>query len=689
MIENGSAESLGAHLRDGGTNFAVYSPDASRIELCLFSEAGAEISRIDLPSQTGGIWHGFVPGLQSGQLYGFRAHGAYDAERGLRFNPSKLLVDPYARQLHGDVVWGDAVFDFDRESPPEKLVPSYQDSAPFVPKSVVVEPQNGLAGRCSIPWSETLIYELNVRGFSMRHPGVSDEERGKISALATEPLLQHFKALGITSVELLPIHAFVNEEFLYEKGLRNFWGYNSLAYFAADARFLGGSGRDGLKKAIEKLHDANIEVILDVVYNHTAEGGGLGPTLSFRGLANSSYYRLVDNAPAEYVNDTGCGNTINVDQAIVRRLIVDSLCYWVTEFGIDGFRFDLASILGRTSDGFSREHPLFEEIRRAQPLQGVKLIAEPWDVGPGGYRLGAFPPDWAEWNDQYRDTVRRFWSREPGISPNLARRVHGSSDIFEAGGRGPTASVNFVASHDGFTTADAVSFVERHNEANGEGNRDGHRHNFSVNHGVEGTSDDPAILGDRRRHRLNLLATLLFSQGTPMLLAGDDFGNSQAGNNNAYAQDNDTGWTDWSGLSSDPEFFNEVCALVHLRRELPLLRQSRYRHGASVVATGREDIEWFNSDGVTVPPEQWPAIESLGILLSRPDEGEFDWGPTLAVAILFNIHPDDSDFLLPAIDAPGAWMCRYSSDASDSHSVEDRIFKAMGFSIACLTYVEI
>jgi glycogen operon protein len=685
LIENGTPERLGAGIQDGGANFAVYAPDADGIELCLFDESGDETVRIELPARTGGVWHGFVPGIGAGQHYGFRAHGVYDAEAGFRFNPSKLLIDPYAQCLSGQVIWCDAVFDFVRGGEQATLVRSHVDSAPFMPKSVVYAAHQAAASRCQIRWPDTVIYELNVRGFTMRHPAISGQERGRLGALSSEPLLQHFKALGITSVELMPIHAFVDEEFLASKGQRNLWGYNSVGFFAPDARFLGSDGVGSLRHVVQALHAANIEVVLDVVYNHTAEGGRLGPTFSFRGLANSSYYRLAAGSPDEYINDSGCGNTINTDHPIVRRLIVDSLCYWVREFGIDGFRFDLATILGRTPDGFSRKHPLFEQIRQTPELSDIKLIAEPWDVGPGGYQLGAFPVGWAEWNDQYRDTIRRFWGCESGIAPDLARRVHGSADIFEASGRGPPASVNFVASHDGFTMADAVSYVERHNEANGEQNRDGHAHNFGVNHGIEGVSDDPGILAIRRRHRLNLLATLLFSQGTPMLSGGDEFGNSQTGNNNAYAQDNDTGWIDWTGLAADPQFFAEVCVLIRLRQSLPLLGHSVYRHGERTAATGRADIEWFNALGAAIPEDQWPDIASLGILLSRAEDDPAS-GIELAVFILFNVNRGDCDFLLPAIDAAGRWTCRYSTDGSDRHSIQERSFRAAGFSIACLTY---
>jgi isoamylase len=664
----------------------VYASGASRVELCLFDAAGNETGRMDLPGEADGVWHGFVPGLAAGQIYGFRAHGPYDPEAGLRFNARKLLVDPYARAISGRLVWCDAVFDFDPSRSRDELVPSRNDSARFVPKSVVTAPFAARATRCRVPWSDTLIYELNVRGLTMRHPEIEIENRGRFGGLASRRLIEHFKALGVTSVELLPIQAFIDEDFLRQKRLRNFWGYNTLAYFAPAPRYLGPDGTAGLKRVVDLLHDANIEVLLDVVYNHTAEGGRLGPTLSFRGLANASYYRLEAENPGDYVNDTGCGNTVNCDEPVVRDLIVDSLSYWVTEFGIDGFRFDLATVLGRTAAGFSREHPLFEQIRQAQALRDIKLIAEPWDLGPGGYRIGNFPADWAEWNDQYRDTVRRFWGREPWQAPALARRVHGSSDIFEAGGRGPWASINFVASHDGFTTADLVSYAERHNDANGEGNRDGHAHNFSENHGVEGETTDSAILAVRRRHCLNLLATLLLSQGTPMLLAGDEFGNSQSGNNNAYAQDNAIGWVDWSGLERDREFFAEVCRIARIRRELPLLRQAVYRHSEPSKATGCANVEWFNVDGGTIDEAHWPSIQALGLLLSRPDDAVVTQDRSLAVCLLFNAGDDDLEFALPVIAARGEWFRRYSSGGGGMSAVPDGLVRVERFSITCLSY---
>jgi isoamylase len=704
LIETGSCERLGALVAGGGVNFAVFAPAAETVELCLFDHRGAE-TRLELPMQTDGVWHGFVPGLGAGQHYGFRAHGAYEPVAGLRFNPHKLLLDPYARALAGPFRWSDAVFDYERPAGAAPLRPSTLDSAPFMPKAVVTSPWPEPADRRAVPWAETLLYELNVRGFTIRHPAIDAAERGRLTALGHRDVLAHFKALGITSVELMPIHAFVDEDFLTRQGLRNFWGYNTLGFFALAPRYLGPEGLAGVRRTIETLHAAGIEVILDVVYNHTAEGGRLGPSLSFRGLANAHYYRLLPNDPSEYINDTGCGNTLNTSEPIVRQLIVDSLRYCVEALGVDGFRFDLATTLAREPHGFNPKHPLFAEIQADAVLAGVKLIAEPWDVGPAGYRLGGFPPGWAEWNAEFRDTVRRFWRQEPGIAPDLARRVHGSADIFEAGGRGPQASINLVTSHDGFTLADLVSYLERHNEANGEHNRDGHSHNFSANHGVEGESDNPKIIASRRRHRLNLLATLLLSQGTPMLLAGDELGNSQAGNNNAYAQDNPTGWIDWGDLAQDPSFFDDVCRLTQLRREVPLLRQACYRHGEPAPATGLPNIEWFDAAGTAIAPDEWPATTSLGLLLSQAgtdDDSRADAsadtgadtgadtdagaGGVLAAAILFNAGDDALSIQLPAISAPGAWRTRFSTAGADPAVTADGRLRLPGFSVVCLTY---
>ena len=544
MKRAGNHETLGACADRDGVNFALFSEHAEAVDLCLFDAAGQETARLPLPERTGDIWHGYVPGCKPGQAYGYRVHGPYDPADGMRFNPNKLLLDPYAKRLAGSFQWGAEVLGDEPSDSGNGPAMSTVDSAPFVPKAVVVGEQPQPRRGARIPWSETIVYETNVRGFTMRHPDVPKRDRGRFSGMRHGEVLEYLKALGITTIELMPVQAFLDEAHLHAKGLRNFWGYNTLAFFAPEPRY--GSLED-CREMVDAIHDAGFEVILDVVYNHTAEGNHLGPTISFRGIDNAVYYRLMPDDLSQYVNDSGCGNTINIDHPQVRHLVLDSLRYWVTDVGVDGFRFDLAPILGRTAAGYDREHVFFLELEQDPALAGIKLIAEPWDVGPGGYQLGHFPRRWAEWNDRYRDTVRQFWRADQGKLGELAHFILGSAERFELSGRGPWASVSYVASHDGFTVADIVSYEHRHNTANGEDNQDGHAHNFSRNYGVEGPTDDPDVNALRRRQRLNMLATVLFSQGTPMLLAGDELGNSQAGNNNAYAQDNETGWLDWLG----------------------------------------------------------------------------------------------------------------------------------------------
>ncbi len=577
-MEPGTPAPLGATPDEGGVNFAVYSSVADAVELCLFTRHGRPERSYRLPACTDGVWHGYLPGCRPGQRYGYRVHGPWQPQAGLRCNPNKLLLDPYCREISGDFTWHEAVFDYVPGN--GEFTMSTTDSAAWVPMSVVCGPHDvALQRGPEVPWSATVIYETNLRGYTMRHPEVPDAQRGTFAGMRNGTVLDYLKSLGITAVELLPIQAYIDEHHLAKRGLRNFWGYNTVAFFAPMPRFAAGSARHEFVGMVNAIHDAGLEVILDIAFNHTGESDGRGPTLAFRGLDNQAYYRLEPENPAAYINDTGTGNTINADHPQVQALVLDCLRYWSRELGVDGFRFDLATILGRHAHGFSTEHPLLAAISADPALSGVKLIAEPWDPGPGGYQLGHFPARWAEWNDKYRDTVRRFWRGDADMNGRFARRLHGSADIFDNRGRAPFASVNFVTSHDGFTLADLVSFEHRHNEANGEDNRDGHAHNYSCNHGVEGDTGDQAILAARRRHRLNLLASLMLSQGTPMLLAGDEFGNSQGGNNNAYAQDNETGWLDWSGLDGDPGFALEVRELIHLRREWPLLRLPQYLHG--------------------------------------------------------------------------------------------------------------
>lgn len=591
---------LGATPDAHGVNFAVFSAHATRMVLCLFAEDGRETLRIDLPERDGDVWHGHVAGLRPGQRYGYRAHGPYAPQDGHRFNPNKLLVDPYARALTGHPIWHDALYGYDPAKGPESF--STLDSAPYVPKGIVVDPRFdwGADSPPDTPIEDSVIYEAHVKGLTRLHPGASPP--GTFAALASAPMLEHLTGLGVTAVELLPIHAFVDDKFLHDKGLTNYWGYQSLGFFAPDPRYHGVGGIAEFQSMVARLHAAGIEVILDVVYNHSCEGDETGPTLSFRGLDNASYYRLAPDR-RRYVNDTGTGNTMNVDHPMVLRMIMDSLRYWVEVGHVDGFRFDLCATLGRTATGFDPGASFFNAIRQDPVLTRVKLIAEPWDIGPGGYQLGAFPPPFLEWNDRFRDTIRQFWRGDAGMVPRLADRITGSARQFDHSGRPANTSVNFVTAHDGFTLADVVSYAQRHNEANGEGNRDGHDANWSDNMGVEGPTADPAIMAARARRQRNMLATLMLAQGTPMLLAGDEIGNSQSGNNNAYAQDNEIGWVDWT--APDMGLRDFTAALIAFRKGHPILRQKHFLHARERAADGLPDLFWWREDGQEMGQADW------------------------------------------------------------------------------------
>ena len=652
-MESGRPDLPGATADDQGVNFALFSSAAERIELCLFDAAGQQTNCVDLPECSDSTWHGYLPGCRPGQRYGYRVHGHYAPQDGLRCNPAKLLIDPYARELDGQFSWDDAVFDYDRAT---NLINNL-DSAPFVPKSVVSKSHEHAVGNLCVPWAETIFYEANVRGYTMLHPAVDAVERGTFDGMRHKDILKHLKALGITSLELMPVHAFIDEEHLTRRGLRNLWGYNSISFFAPASRYVNRNAIPEFRDMVRAIHDAGIEVILDVVYNHTGESGHHGPTLGFRGIDNLAYYSTERNAPGVYINDTGCGNTINVDHPQVRQLILDSLRYWHRDMGVDGFRFDLAPVLGRHDHGYSPSHPMLVAIGEDEQLKDAKLIAEPWDPGPGGYQLGAFHAPWAEWNDRYRDTVRRFWRGDDGSGSEMAARLRGSADIFESRHRSPTASVNLISSHDGFTLTDLVSYEHRHNEANGEDNHDGHAHNFSCNYGVEGATDDESIKATRRRQRLNMLATLIISQGTPLILAGDEFGNSQKGNNNAYAQDNETGWVDWSGLQRDPEFLEQVRTLVALRRNVPLLRLPSYVHGELDTEHGQVRISWMNTSGREITDDEWSATKAFNITISLSGEDEENG----AAALLFNGSSDTNNFVTPTLEGAGQWGLAFSS----------------------------
>jgi glycogen operon protein len=594
------------------------------------------------------VWHGYLPHALPGLVYGYRAYGPYEPERGHRFNPNKLLLDPYARRTIGALRWTDALFGYRLRSPRADLTFDKRDSAAAMPKAVVTYDAFDWSDdvRPNVPWSETVIYEAHVRGLSKLFEEVSPQERGTFAALASGPVIDHLKRLGITAIELLPIQSYVQDRFLQEKGLTNYWGYNTLSFFAPEQRYFAGDSHNELRVAVRRLHAAGIEVILDVVYNHTAEGSERGPTLSWRGLDNATYYRLVEDNPRFAVNDTGTGNTLNMSKARVIQMVADSLRYWVTSFGIDGFRFDLGTVLGRTDEGFKPGAAFFDVLRQDPVLQRVKLISEPWDVGPGGYQLGNHPPGFAEWNDRYRDAVRRYWRGDSNMRGELAARLAGSGDLFDRRARRPWASVNFVTSHDGFTLADLTSYEHRHNQANQEGNRDGHSENLSRNWGVEGPADEPKINAMRARVARSILVTLLASHGTPMLLGGDEFGRTQRGNNNAYAQDNEISWFDWSKAAS-PEgeaLIRFVQRLIALRKHCPLLRSRSYMYGDEV-GPDIPDIDWWDERGMRLAYEDWENVEGRALVMRlarQSAEGTIDFA-----ALLLNSSPEPLVFTLP------------------------------------------
>ena len=663
-IRAGAPAPLGAHCTDGGVNFALYSANAERVELCLFDTTGRhETARLTLPECSDGVWHGLVPGLQSGQLYGYRVHGPYAPEAGHRFNPHKLLIDPYARLLAGELIWSDASYGFVRGDAAEDLSFDTRDSAAGTPKGVVVADtaEYQLPGTPLVPWNDTVIYETHVRGFTLLHPELAPDIKGKFDALGQKCVTDYLKALGVTSVELLPVHAFADDHFLVRKGLRNYWGYSTLNYFAPQSRYLGAAGLDSFRNMVRALHDAGIEVILDVVYNHTAEGSHIGPTLSFRGIDNASYYRLQPDDMRKNVDFTGCGNSLNFDHPRVVGLAIDSLRYWAQQMQVDGFRFDLAVTLARTEDKFDAHAPFLQAVADDPLLSSRKLIAEPWDLGLDGYRLGGFPPEWAEWNDRFRDSVRAFWRGDAAVLPEFARRLHGSGDLFGHPERGPWASVNFVTSHDGFTLDDLVSYEQRHNEANGEDNRDGHQENLSANYGVEGPSTDPDVTALRERQRRNLHASVFLSQGTPMLLAGDELGRSQSGNNNAYCQDNRTNWLDWSGLDDQSGFLAFVRDLIALRAQHPVLRRQRFAHGEQhAPVSGLADIDWLREDGERMTEDDWHDEQRrcVAMLLAEFIPEEHVRADEDTVLVILNAGEHAVDFVLPAGSAfISGWRC--------------------------------
>ena len=656
----GSPNPLGATWDGLGVNFALFSASAERVELCLFDPSGTrEIERITLPEYTDEVWHGYLPDVLPGQLYGYRVHGPYDPHRGHRFNSHKLLLDPYAKSIVGQLRWTDANFGYRIGHPREDLVIDRRDNARGMPKCQVVDTAYtwGEERRPNTPWNRTILYEAHVRGLTIRHPDLPPHHRGTFAGLARPEVIEHLQRIGVTAVELLPIHTFVDDRHLLEKGLRNYWGYNSIGFFSLESRYLATGRVTEFKAMVNRLHDAGIEVILDVVYNHTAEGNHLGPTLSFRGIDNANYYKLMPDDSRYYWDSTGCGNTLDVSHPRVLELVLDSLRYWVTEMHVDGFRFDLTSTLARVGYSYDPVSTFFVAIRQDQVLSAVKLIAEPWDLGWGGYQIGGYPPGWSEWNGKYRDTVRRFWKGDAGQVPDLASRLTGSADLFNHRGRRPWASVNFVTAHDGFTLHDLVSYNGKHNEANGENNRDGTDENESWNCGAEGQSDDPAILALRARQKRNLLATLLLSQGVPMLLAGDELGNSQSGNNNVYCQDGEISWIDWR--ADDGSLTDFVAGLIALRQQHPVFHRARFFRGRE--AGRRPDILWLIPDGGEKADTDWTFSEArtLGMLLTSDPGGHYFQtrggleDRDRAFLVLFNAHHEPVPFKLPA--SSGGW----------------------------------
>lgn len=659
-IEPGKAYPIGANVDASGVNFALFSENAEKVELCIFDELGEkELSRFVLPSYQHNIWHGFLRGAKAGLVYGYRVYGHYKPELGHRFNHHKLLLDPYAKALKGTFAWSDRNFAYKVNDPNEDLSFDDRDNADVMLKAVVTSLNKSTTPRNPIPWKNTVIYEGHVKGLTQLNPNVPESLRGSFLGISHPKMIAHYRAMGITTIELLPVQQFVSEEFLSKKKLSNYWGYNSLAFFVPHRSYLSQHQINEFQRMVDELHQAGLEVILDVVYNHTCEGSRLGPSLSFKGIDNSSYYRLSPTEPRYYINDTGCGNTLNISHPRVLQMVMDSLRYWVQIMGVDGFRFDLATILGREVQGFDKSNGFLDAVLQDPILSTVKVIAEPWDIGPGGYQLGGFPSPWSEWNDRYRDTIKRYWRGDNGMLPEFARRIHGSSDIFEHGGRQPYASINFICSHDGNTLRDLVSYEKRHNEANGEDNRDGHSENYSRNFGVEGETGDSEISALRLRQIKNMLATLLLSQGVPMLLGGDELGRTQQGNNNAYCQDNEINWLDWDENSLYAEELKAfVARLTQVRQQLPMLAHDRFIHQDDETAT--VNITWFHSSGETMQKEHWHAHQasSLGYLIQDKSPG------SSSLLCLFHPGNESGEFQLPKIKHIHHWKVMVDTTTS-------------------------
>ncbi|HEX9880587.1 MAG TPA: glycogen debranching protein GlgX, partial [Candidatus Binatia bacterium] len=662
-IRPGKPYPLGATWDGAGVNFSIYSEHATRVELCLFDSPSAprEAARIPLPEQTDLVWHGYLPGVLPGQLYGYRVHGPYDPAQGQRFNPHKVVLDPYAKAIGRTIHWCEEMYGYRIGDPQEDLAMDERDNAASAPLAAVIDTAFtwGDDRPPQTPWHKTLIYEVHVKGFTQLHPSVPEKLRGTYAGVASDVALRYLKDLGVTAVELLPVHHHAYDHHLVQRGLTNYWGYNTLAFFAPDIRYSmsptpTGSVRE-FKTMVRNFHAAGLEVILDVVYNHTAEGSHLGPTLSLRGIDNAAYYRLVKDNPRYYMDYTGCGNTLNMVHPRVLQLVMDSLRYWVLEMRVDGFRFDLASTLARELHEVDKLSAFLDIIHQDPVLSQVKLIAEPWDLGEGGYQVGNFPVGWTEWNGKYRDAIRRFWKGEGGVVSELATRLSGSSDLYGQSGRRPYASINFVTAHDGFPLHDLVSYNEKHNEANGDDNRDGENHNLSWNCGAEGPTDDPAILDLRERQKRNFLATLLLSQGVPMISGGDEIGRTQLGNNNTYCQDNELSWLHWGLSPAQKDLLEFTRHMIRLWREQPVLQRRKFFQGRSIRGGGVKDITWFDPSGKEMDDDAWNAhfVRSLGVRLSGEEveeEGDPVFGDTLF--LMFNAHHGAIPFVLPPPPKP-------------------------------------
>jgi len=664
----------GAHWDGQGVNFALFSENAEKVELCLFDAgSGREIQRLQLPEYTDQVWHGYLPEARPGLLYAYRVHGPYDPARGHRFNPNKLVLDPYAQTIVGSPRWDDALFGYQVGHGDGDLSFDARDSAPFMPRCKVLDAAFtwGSDASPNVPWNEMVIYELHVRGFTMRNPDVPPRLRGTYEGLACAPVVDHLKRLGVTTVELMPVHAFVDDRRLVDAGLRNYWGYNTVGYFAPESRYSASGKVNEFKTMVRTLHAAGIEVILDVVYNHTAEGNEMGPTLAFRGIDNVSYYRLMKDQPRHYEDFTGTGNTMNLVHPRVLQLIMDSLRYWVTEMHVDGFRFDLASALARQLHAVERLGPFFDILRQDPVLSQVKLIAEPWDLGEGGYQVGNFPVGWAEWNDKYRDTMRAFWKGDGGLIGEFAMRLTGSSDLYNRSSRRPYSSINFITAHDGFTLYDLVSYNDKHNEQNLEDNRDGSNHNLSWNCGVEGPTDDPAIRALRARQMRNFLATLMFSQGVPMLTAGDEMGRTQRGNNNAYCQDNEISWVDWDLDDDKRALLRFAQRVIGLRRVHPVFRRRDFFQGRPLYGSDVQDIHWLKTDGTEMTQEDWERRQAraLGVYMvgAALQERDARGGPVLDAnfLVLFNANDKAQRFKLPLDGGVVRWRLVLDTSLKD------------------------